>query len=275
MGKSIYTKEIKDKIVELYVKEGKNTVEIAKMYNTYNTSIRRILIERNVQLISTAERLRKVNLEIIKSQEGTSDFDYFLGILATDGCITRNNVVLEFSEANKDILNQWNEFLGNACSITCYIHKKYKVPQYRIAFKNQDICNYLYDFGITPRKSMTLKLKYINWDVLRGIIDGDGCVREQNYGRTITIEISSSSKIFLEQIQQFLKEHEIKSYLRTIKGNKDNDKHVLAIYKSNNVLKIYDCLYQNAHFFLNRKKLKYGSLLKKFNRQLSVNSGKE
>jgi len=122
---------------------------------------------------------------------------------------------------------------------------------------NQDICNYLYDFGITPRKSMTLKLKYINWDVLRGIIDGDGCVREQNYGRTITIEISSGSKIFLEQIQQFLKEHEIKSYLRTIKGNKDNDKHVLSIYKSNNVLKIYDCLYQNAHFFLNRKKLKF------------------
>lgn len=45
MSKS-YTNEVKDKIVELYLKEHKNTVEIAKIFNTYNTTIRRILIER-------------------------------------------------------------------------------------------------------------------------------------------------------------------------------------------------------------------------------------
>ena len=186
MSKS-YTNEVKDKIVELYLKEHKNTVEIAKMFNTYNTTIRRILIERKVPLISIKERLQKVALDNIKNQEGSSDFDYFLGILATDGCITENRVVLDFSENNKEILDYWNTFLGNVCSIKCSIHKKYQVPQYRIDFRNQEICDYLSSFGITPRKSLTLKLKYINWDVLRGIIDGDGCVREQNHGCTVSI----------------------------------------------------------------------------------------
>ena len=101
----IYTSEVKDKIVELYSKEHKNTVEIAKMFNTYNTTIRRILIERKVPLVSIGERLRKVTLDSIKNQEGSPNFDYFLGILATDGCVTGNRVVLEFSENNKEILD--------------------------------------------------------------------------------------------------------------------------------------------------------------------------
>lgn len=158
-------------------------------------------------------------------------------------------------------------FLGNTCSIKCSIHKKYQVPQYRIDFRNQEICDYLASFGITPRKSLTLKLKYINWDVLRGIIDGDGCVREQNHGRTVSIEITSGSKIFLEQIQQFLQDNNIKSYLNDRSTYSKKNNYVLSVYKSSNILKIYDCLYQNAHFYLKRKKLKFGSLLKKFNRQ--------
>ena len=49
----------------------------------------------------------------------------------------------------------------------------------------------------------------------------------------------------------------------------------LKIFKSKDILNIYENLYKNAHFFLIRKKLKYGSLLEKFNRQPLVNSGKE
>ena len=74
----IYTSEVKDKIVELYSKEHKNTVEIAKMFNTYNTTIRRILIERKVPLVSIGERLRKVTLDSIKNQARIAVPDFFL-----------------------------------------------------------------------------------------------------------------------------------------------------------------------------------------------------
>lgn len=79
-------------------------------------------------------------------------------------------------------------------------HKLYKVPQYRIAFKNKEVCQLLESYGIKPRKTFNLKLKYINWDVLRGIIDGDGYIGDTNKGRTLKIGITSGCKGFLEQI---------------------------------------------------------------------------
>ena len=81
-------------------------------------------------------------------------------MLATDGCVTGDRIVLDFSEENKELLSYWNEFLGNKCNINTSIHKVFKVPQYRIAFKNPDIAQYLTTFGIVPRKTFDLQLKY-------------------------------------------------------------------------------------------------------------------
>lgn len=77
-----YSRENELEIVRLYVDEHKNTNEIAKIFNTYNTTIRRILLRNNVELRSYGVARRRVNLEDIKDKEGTSDFDYFLGLLA-------------------------------------------------------------------------------------------------------------------------------------------------------------------------------------------------
>jgi len=148
--------------------------------------------------------MQKIQLNDIKDKEGTKEFDYFLGLLATDGCVTSNRVVLDFCEANKELLLYWNSFLNNKCNITQTIHKKFKTKQYRIAFRNSEIVKYLANFGIIPNKTNNIKLKYINWDVLRGIIDGDGCISEGNYGSTLKISITSGCKMFLLQIQEFL-----------------------------------------------------------------------
>ena len=269
-----FSKEKEQEIIRLYTEENKNTNEIAKLYNTYNTSIRRVLQRNNIEIRSYGVAQRKVELEDIKSKEGTRDFDYFLGLLATDGCITGNRVVLDFSEENKELLNYWNEFLGNKCTITKSIHKVFKVPQYRIAFRNSEVCEYLKSFGIISNKTFNLNLKYINWDVLRGIIDGDGCVLESNNGSTIRICITSGCKQFLEQVQNFYKEHNIISYLYESSRNK-NPTYDLYVYNTNDVIKIYTNLYLNAHFFLKRKEMKFGPLLRKLNMESFVNSGKE
>lgn len=269
-----FSEEKEQEIIRLYTEENKNTNEIAKLYNTYNTSIRRVLQRYNIEIRSYGEAQRKVELEDIKSKEGTRDFDYFLGLLATDGCITGNRVVLDFSEENKELLDYWNEFLGNKCTITKSIHKVFEVPQYRIAFRNQDICDYLGLYGIVPNKTFDLHLSYINWDVLRGIIDGDGCVAESNNGSTIKIGITSGCKEFLEQIQAFYKENDITSYLHASDRNK-NVTYDLYVYNTKDIIKIYNNLYSNAHFFLKRKEMKFGPLLRKLNMESLVNSGKE
>ena len=189
-----YSKDKELEIIRLYTEENKNTNEIAKIFGTYNTTIRRILVRNNIDIRSYGVAQRKVELEDIKNKENTRDFDYFLGLLATDGCVTGDRVVLDFSEENKELLNYWNEFLGNKCNIIISIHKVYKVPQYRIAFRNPDIVQYLSTFGIVPRKTFDLQLKYINWDVLRGIIDGDGCIANMNNHTTLRVLITSGCK---------------------------------------------------------------------------------
>lgn len=269
-----FSEDKEQEIIRLYTEENKNTNEIAKLYNTYNTSIRRVLERNNILIRSYGVAQRKVNLEDIKSKEGTSDFDYFLGLLATDGCITNNRVVLDFSEENKELLDYWNEFLGNKCNITVSMHKVFKAPQYRIAFRNEEVCEYLETFGITSNKTFDLTLKYINWDVIRGIIDGDGCVSSSNRGSTIRIGITSGCKKFLEQIQQFYIKYGITSYLNESNRN-INPTYDLYVYNTNDIIKIYNNLYSNAHFFLKRKEMKFGPLLRKLNMESLVNSGKE
>lgn len=172
------------------------------------------------------------------------------------------------------MLDYWNEFLGNKCNITKSIHKIYKVPQYRIAFRNQEICDYLGSFGIIPRKTYGLTLKYIDWDVLRGIIDGDGCILSRNNSNTISIGITSGSKQFLEQISKFYLDNGIKSYLKESDRNL-NTTYDLYVHKTEDILKIYKNLYENAHFYLKRKKLKFGPLLKKLGINQLVNSWNE
>ena len=257
MGIRKFTDEQELEMVRLYEEEKLSMQKIANKYDTYATSVRRILNRRSVKTRTLKEANGVVHLEDIKSKEGSKDFNYFLGLLATDGCITGDRVVLDFSESNKELLDYWNEFLGNKCNITKSIHKIYKVPQYRIAFRNKEICDYLGSFGIVPRKTFDLTLKYIDWDVLRGIIDGDGCVLSRNKGNTISIGITSGCKKFLEQISKFYLDNGIQSYLKESNRNL-NTTYDLYVHKTADILKIYKNLYENAHFYLKRKKLKFG-----------------
>lgn len=155
-----FSKDKEDEIIRLYI-QGKNTNQIAKLYNTYNTSIRRVLLRNNIEIRPNGADRRKVELSDIKQKESTRDFDYFLGLLATDGCVTGNKIVLDFSEENKELLDYWNEFLGNKCNITKHIHKIFKVPQYRIAFRNKKICDYLATYGIVSNKTFDLTLNIL------------------------------------------------------------------------------------------------------------------
>jgi hypothetical protein len=52
-----HTKKEYQKICELYTKENLSCTKIAKLYDTYNTSIRRILLKNNIE-IRTQERLQ-------------------------------------------------------------------------------------------------------------------------------------------------------------------------------------------------------------------------
>ena len=83
--------------------------------------------------------------------------------------------------------------------------------------------------------------------------------------------MSIACKNFLIQIQDFLKENGIMSFIHEDYRSK-NTVYNLLVYKTEDLLKIYKYLYDNAHYFLRRKRDNFGPILKKFNISNSVNS---
>ncbi len=271
-----YTEEQEKEIIRLYTEEGKNQKEIAEIFNTYNTTIRRILLRNNIDIIGKSERHRVISLEDIKSKEGTDAFDYFIGVLLTDGCNTKGAIILEFAENNKEILDYWNEFLGNKCNINVSYHHVYKTPQYRLAFRSKEVIPYLESFGIVENKSLIVKAPYINWSLLRGAFDGDGCVTRETNSKRLRVTFTSGSLVFLEQIKEFLNENSIDCTIRKTETNHaSTEYYVLYIHKQEHIKRFYNNLYLNATYFLKRKYEKFGSLSEKSESEYSVNSGKE
>lgn len=173
-----------------------------------------------------------------------------------------------------EILTNYNTFLGNVCNINSRVSKINGNTYYNIKYKNKEIVEYLSQYGIVPRKSNTLELPYINWNILLGIFDGDGCISKETKGLYgYKFIITSGSIKFITQVQEFLNGYNIHS---SITENKSNSGHWynLIICKGADIYKLYCNLYKESSFFLSRKKEKFCPLLEKFSNSDSVNSVK-
>ena len=280
MGTNVkFSKEKELEIIRLYIEEQKSQKEIADIYLTYNTSIKRVLERNNIAIRSNKEIQRVIKLKDIQLKENTPEFDYFIGILASDGCITDNKVILDFAEQDREILTYWNEFLGNKCNINISYHSIYNTPQYRISFRNKDICDYYEQFGITSKKSLNLQLSFINSHVLRGIFDGDGSVFNETGSDRLRVSITSGCHKFLLQLQTYLNENNIScTIVSSSRPKKDGELSIvynLSIFKQIEIFNFYKLIYKDASYFLKRKYEKFGPLVEKFTKLVTVNSGKE
>lgn len=85
-----------------------------------------------------------------------------------------------------------------------------KLNRHRLIISDKELVNNLVRFGIVPNKTLTLqppKLlpeeeKYIPY-IIRGIIDGDGCVTPTSYGGAY-FYIATKSQAFIEWIADVL-----------------------------------------------------------------------
>lgn len=93
-------------IVEKY-NNGQNTLSLAKELKTYNTTIRRILLRNNVKIRSYSEAQCKVKYNPFSLEKS----QYWLGLLATDGCITNGRIILDLHERDKEILDKYIEHI--------------------------------------------------------------------------------------------------------------------------------------------------------------------
>lgn len=102
---------------------------------------------------------------------------YAVGLLATDGCLGNDNLLIDLTSKDREQLENFSKCLGVQFTIGSKWNNDGN-KNLRIQFKNRIFYDFLLLIGLTPAKSKTigeLKIpeKYF-FDFLRGTFDGDG-----------------------------------------------------------------------------------------------------
>lgn len=181
---------------------------------------------------------------------------YFAGYIAADGHVAKGrgdfgetNWRVAISSKDKDILEKFRNFVCTDTSKPLYDNNDGSTHTFLIT--SQEIGEQLISWGITPAKSLTLKIKnkalLRNRHFWRGYIDGDGCISGNN---RITISLLSGSRPMIEDFLEFvfLRTGLHKNKVRVAQG-----KYFSCSYSGKFANIIIDLLYDDAEIYLDRK----------------------
>jgi hypothetical protein len=172
---------------------------------------------------------------------------YYLGLLATDGCIHEESGSISLGLKDKQLVESFSEFVGYP-NIYEYKDRRYSdCTMYSIKFVNWEATKQLRDLGLTRRKTFTLSVSFpISFPFLRGVIDGDGHVKK--VGKSIEVFVTTASKSFADQLVTFFESQSIKTTLI-----KTGNVYLLRV-SSKNTLELRLRLYEDGGPHLKRKK---------------------
>ena len=134
---------------------------------------------------------------------------YLVGLITTDGCLLSDGRHIDITAKEYKFLDKLNSRLGIRNKI-CVKNKGKINEAYAINFSNRNLYEFLLSIGLTPCKSLTQDEVIVPdeffCDFLRGIIDGDGCIRNwihpTNKGEQWSLRIYSSSLAFVEWLRR-------------------------------------------------------------------------
>ena len=207
-SKKMISKSDELEIVKLY-KEGLSSIKLAKMFGYKGKkSILEILekhkVERRKSSYNQEENktYKNFSLNVIDSKEKA----YFIGLMITDGYVNaeRNYIGLDLTDF--DVMLFISKFINVKLVPIKPKNKKHKV-KYRITLYGKELVRESERFGVVPRKTFITKGCNLNPDeevylpyILRGMIDGDGWVREDGK----EFYISSASEQLIIWIKEFM-----------------------------------------------------------------------
>lgn len=229
--------------------EGLTPNETAKKLNCSNTATRKHYKINNIPLEGSGGKSKKINYNPFLPY--TEESYYWLGFIVADGNLHDNNC-LHLAQNNRDKEHMYYYWKFLKENVTLRKTKNAKgVDMWVVAFINKKVADFLKSIGITPRKSLTIKLNIeLNWSILRGIFDGDGSIRSRKDGSMETL-ITSGSIELINQIKDFLIFHNIKYSITTSNRGKNPCYNIFILAKNRKYF--FEKLYENATIKLERK----------------------
>jgi hypothetical protein len=143
----------------------------------------------------------------------TADLAYVVGLITSDGCLSKYGRHLEFTSKDIDLILIFKNILGLKAEIgyktSGYTDEKYP----RLQFGDVVLYKWLKSIGLMPRKSkiiggLKIPRKYF-FDFLRGLFDGDGCFysywdKRWKSSFMFYVDFCSASKKFLKWLRKSL-----------------------------------------------------------------------
>lgn len=265
-----FSKEIELEMVNLY-RRGYTQKEIAEYFGTFNTSVRRVLLRNKVYLKGNDKQQRLCKHNPFKRHDEFSE--YFLGLLLTDGNIDysskRKRIRLSLNEKDGYLIEHFVQWAAPNSKITKTLQKKNNSYMWSASITNEEALRFLERMGNFHNKSFEAKLYTpITYNILRGMLDGDGGFYQQNTN-AIKLSICGKSIVLIKQIRDFLIKEGFHPSIIT-----NRDLYYVQIVRVAEVLKVGQLLYNNAHIFCYRKYEKWLAFYES-RRANGVNSGNE
>ena len=208
MGYKLHSIEEEKEMVQEYI----NGVPVKTLMTKYGYKTKKSITDKvkkyaSVDAIEVARKNRK-NYQI-EFDGVTNIFNaYFLGLMLTDGYIQDDNK-FGIDLTDEDCIT----FISN---ITNKEYKKYERQEegyktrYRLIFSDNNSLKKLNEYGVVRNKSKILQglklkeeeYKYLPY-IIRGIIDGDGCIYKTSYGAP-AMYICSASYDFIIWVKSIL-----------------------------------------------------------------------
>lgn len=180
--------------VDMYV-SGLSLESIGKKFDVSLETIRNRVILAGVDRRSRARTRKTKNESFFKSIDCESKA-YFLGLLIADGNVSKNYVRLSLVESDRHIIDSF----ANELESTNKIHTRVRRDgnsrnQACFTFNSQEIVGDLAALGVSDRKSFTVvppKIdNHLRKHMIRGMIDGDGCLSVSKRGEIRVILVGS------------------------------------------------------------------------------------
>lgn len=269
--------EIKD-ICALYL-QNTPRAHIAKKYGCTDKVIVRVLEQANIEIkrlnsvAQTKNRKFNINDDYFNINKQSSNSAYILGVLASDGCVasSQNQVYIELHRHDKELLEKINAELENERPVKDYVNHSKNYENSKIYFFSKQIKQDLSLYNIIPNKThfnndflQNIDTKY-QIDFIRGMFDGDGCVKWSN--GSIAWQIDSTSNKTLLHIQQILNDYGIET-----KISKKDDLSIVNLpvyriycYGFEKCYNLYKLFYSNKNtIYMLRKFTLFKNLLLKY-----------
>lgn len=201
MGYRIHSIEEEKQLVQDYLAGASvKSLMVKYGYKTKKSITDKVKKYETAEAIKIAKENRKnynINFDGV-----TNTFNaYFLGLMLTDGYIQDENK-FGIDLTDEDCIAFISKVTGK--EYKSYSDSEHKKTRHRIIFSNAEVVKILAKYEVVPNKSKIIKeisltekeerfLPYI----IRGIIDGDGCIYKTSYGAPAFYICSASEKFIL------------------------------------------------------------------------------